>query len=337
MVKKIEKQYTRSTVRRLISIILKLAITGGLAWYLFSEIDLEKSAMYLAGFNVEWGIFALCVLLLLFFLATARWLIYLHALRIPLQISPAFRIYLISQFFGQALPAGVGGDAVRVWLLTKKGPTLGPSASSVILDRLTGLVGVLILITILLPLTFNYVTDHEARIGIGLILVICIVVISIIIGLSFVPHYINKWHKFELLSKLAKAAQETRKTGFVLKISLMVTMLSLIMHLLAVVAVYLLAQGIDVNLSLSAALALIPVVILMSTLPISLAGWGVREGTMIAALQYADIGPSESLALSILFGLSLLTVSSLGGLLWLVHERKQRSYPNDNQTGITSS
>lgn len=324
-------------IRRIISIVLKLFISGGLAWYLLSEIDLEKSGLYLASFNVEWGIFALSVLLLLFFIVTARWLVYLNALRIPVKIWTAFRIYLISQFFGQALPAGVGGDAVRVWLLTKKGAALGSSASSVILERITGLLGILILITVLLPLTFNYVTDYEARLGIGLILVVCIIVISIIIGLSFVPHFINKWHNFALISKVAEAAREARQTGLMLKTGLMVTILSLIAHLLAVFAVYLLAQGIGVNLTLSAALALIPVVILMSTLPISLAGWGVREGAMIAALQYADIDPSKSLALSILFGLSILAVSSLGGMLWLIKERKQRETPDDNQTGITPS
>ena len=222
-------------------------------------------------------------------------------------------------------------------MLTKKGAPFGSSASSVILERLTGLLGVIILIAVLLPLTFNYVTDHEARIGIGLILVICILVISVVIGLSFVPHLINKWHRFTLLSKLAEAAEEARKTGLMLKTSFMVTMLSLIMHLLAVFAVYLLALGIGVNLPLSAALALIPVVILMSTLPISLAGWGVREGTMIAALQYAEIDSSQSLALSILFGLSLLAVSSLGGLLWLVKGRKLKSPLKDNQTRNTPS
>ena len=337
MTKIITTSSTRSIARRLESILLKLAITGGLAWYLLSEIDLKKSSLYLSGFNVDWGLFALCILFFLFLTATVRWLIYAQALKIPLKIGTAFRIYLISQFFGQALPAGVGGDAVRVWLLTKKGFTLGPSASSVILERLTGLLGILILIAILLPLTFNYVTDQEARIGIGLILAIGIFGISIIIGLSFVPHLINKWHKFVLLSKFSEVAQEARKTGLILKTGLRVTMLSLIMHLLAVFAVYLLAQGIDVNLTLSAALALIPVVILLSTLPISLAGWGVREGTMIVALQYADIDSSKSLALSILFGLSLLAVSSLGGLLWLIKERKQQPTPKDNQTGITPS
>jgi len=337
MGKNIENQFMRPMARRFILIILKIAITSGLAWYLFNEIDLEQSALYLASFNVEWGIFALFILFLLFFIGTTRWLIYLRALRIPLQIGPAFHIYLISQFFGQALPAGVGGDAVRIWLLTKHGTTLGPSASSVILERLTGLLGMLILITTLLPLTFNYVTDHEARIGIGLILVICIVVISIIIGLSFVPNLINKSLNYALLSKLAQAAQEARKTGLMLKTGLMVTMLSITMHLLAVFAVYLLARGINVDLSLSASLALVPVVILMSTMPISLAGWGVREGTMVVALQYANIEPSKSLALSILFGLSLLAVSSLGGLLWLVHERKKRPHTKDNQTGITPS
>jgi len=70
-------------------------------------------------------------------------------------------------------------------------------------------------------------------------------------------------------------------------------------------------------------LALVPVVLLLSTLPISVAGWGVRENVMVVALAFAGAEASQALALSILFGLALLTLSLVGAVIWLVQGRSE--------------
>ncbi|MDA0231541.1 MAG: lysylphosphatidylglycerol synthase transmembrane domain-containing protein, partial [Proteobacteria bacterium] len=194
-------------------IAAKLAVTGVLVWYLLGEVDLEKSGQHLAGFDVGWGVLALLVVALLFLVAALRWHIYARALNISLSIGVAFRLYLIGQFFGQILPAGVGGDAVRVWLLTRRGVTVGPAVSSILLERLTGLLGILILIAVLLPLTFTYVDESWERLAIVLLLAIAAAGIFVIVGLSFIPHLITRWRRVAVISKLADVASEARRVG----------------------------------------------------------------------------------------------------------------------------
>ena len=313
----------KSPVKRTVLIATKLAVTGALAWYLVDKVDLQKSGEHLATFDISWGVPALGIVALLFFIAAFRWQIYARALSIPLSVGTAFRLYLIGQFFGQVLPAGIGGDALRVWLLSRRGVAVGVGAVSVVLERLTGLLGLLVLMAILLPLTFSYVDDTAARLTIAFLLAAGGGAISAIVGLSFVPHLIKRWRTVALVSKLAELASDTRRVGFMLKPALSAFTLSLMMHLLSVLTVYFLARGLNMEITALECLALVPVVVLISTLPISLAGWGVREGAMVAALTFAGVETSEALALSILFGLTLLVVSLLGAIFWLIQRRSK--------------
>lgn len=312
---------SKYSVKRLVMIAAKLAVTGVLIWYLLGKVDLAKSGEHLASFDVGWGLLTLLALASIFLIASVRWQIYARALKIPLGTSVAFRIYLISQFLGQALPAGIGNDAVRVWLLARRGNAVGPSASSVVLERLTGLIGNIILIAAMLPLTFTYIDDTSIRLIVILVVAICAVGISAIFGVSFLPRIIAKWRSVAIISRLADVASEARRTGFMLKPTATAFLLSLSMHLISVLAAYLIALGLDIELSAEACLALMPIVLLLSTLPISLAGWGVREGAAVTALGFAGVSSSEALALSILFGLSLLAVSLFGAIFWLFQKR----------------
>jgi hypothetical protein len=314
-------------------IAAELAVTGGLVWYLLREVDLDESGEHLAGFDAGLGIVALLVVALLFLIAALRWRIYARALNISLNVGTAFRLYLIGQFFGQILPAGVGGDAVRVWLLARRGVAVGPGASSVVLERLTGLIGIVILIAVLLPLTFSYVGDSGMRLYLVLILAIAAAGISAIIGLSFVPRLITRWRAVAVISKLADVASEARHTGLMLKPALSVLLLSVFMHLLAVLTVYILALGLGMEITPLACLALVPVVLLLSTLPISVAGWGVRETVMVSALGFAGAESSEAFALSILFGLALLALSLVGAVMWLVQGRANARRPIGDKKG----
>ena len=80
--------------------------------------------------------------------------------------------------------------------------------------------------------------------------------------------------------------------------------------------VYLLALDARVDISLLDCLLILPPVMLISALPISIAGWGVREGAMIVGLGLAGVPGEQALALSIQFALAGSAVSLLGAIPW---------------------
>ena len=63
---------------------------------------------------------------------------------------------------------------------------------------------------------------------------------------------------------------------------------------------------------------MLPLILLVSMAPISIAGWGVREGAMIVALALVGVSDGDALALSVLFGLALLVIGVIGGVVWIL-------------------
>ena len=75
-------------------------------------------------------------------------------------------------------------------------------------------------------------------------------------------------------------------------------------------------------------LVLVLPVMLIATIPVSIAGWGVREGAMVLAFSYAGLAESDGLIVSILFGVGSLAVGTIGGVVWVASGFKWRSIKN---------
>ena len=69
-----------------------------------------------------------------------------------------------------------------------------------------------------------------------------------------------------------------------------------------------------------------PPVLLIATVPVSIAGWGVRESSMIVAFAYAGLVQSDGLTLSILFGAASFIVGVVGGIIWIVSGLRLRPF-----------
>ncbi len=94
--------------------------------------------------------------------------------------------------------------------------------------------------------------------------------------------------------------------------------LSIVIHLLTATAAWCAARSVGADTPLLYALYLVPPVILITVIPISIAGWGLREGAMVAAFSYAGLPQSDGLMVSLLLGASLMVIGIIGGLVWMV-------------------
>ena len=69
---------------------------------------------------------------------------------------------------------------------------------------------------------------------------------------------------------------------------------------------------------------LLPPVLMISTIPVSIAGWGVRESSMIAAFAFAGLSESDGLTLSVLFGAAYFVAGLAGGIVWILSVTRVR-------------
>jgi len=98
-------------------------------------------------------------------------------------------------------------------------------------------------------------------------------------------------------------------------------LLAVIAQTLMALAAYLVAVSLDLGLSLVDCLLLMQLVALITALPISLGGWGVRETAMIALFALVGVPANATLVLSVEFGLLAMAAALPGGILWLMLNR----------------
>jgi hypothetical protein len=93
--------------------------------------------------------------------------------------------------------------------------------------------------------------------------------------------------------------------------------LSVITIVLTVLAFKFVGDAIGSQLSLGSWIMVVPPVTLIQLVPVSLAGWGVREAALVTALGSFGVPAEAALAISVLVGLCSIVVGLPGGLIWL--------------------
>ena len=96
-----------------------------------------------------------------------------------------------------------------------------------------------------------------------------------------------------------------------------VAALSLGIHLLTVTAMWAAGMAVNGSIGFIHVLLLVLPVLLIATLPVSIGGWGVREGAMTLAFAYAGFPQSDGLIVSIIFGVANLALGAVGGIVWI--------------------
>ena len=236
---------------------------------------------------------------------------------------------MIGFFVNQALPSTVGGDTLRIYRLAKAGFPLGPSFNSVVLDRFVAFIGLLIIVAVGLPFLFPLVGDGPIQLGIvgTLVLATCTAMAVPTIDLIPLPSRLKRSVVGVGISGFAENARQILSKPFCIGPTLAISIGS---QVAIAVAAFVMAVALGLALTLIEVLVLFPPVFLFSLLPISIGGWGVREGAMVTVLGLVAVEPVSAVALSVLFG-GMTVVSSLpGGIIWLVH--RSNSGQNDVPT-----
>ena len=117
------------------------------------------------------------------------------------------------------------------------------------------------------------------------------------------------------LYSLSKEGRECLTSG---RTGILTLFYSVVIHFVSILAVIIMAEGLGLNVAWGGVVLMVPLVTLFMTVPVSIAGWGVREGVMVVGMGYLGVVPEQALALSVLYGLMLLFVALPGGIVWLV-------------------
>lgn len=296
--------------------IIKLIITIAIFYFLFRNIDFEEFSKILFNSHGGWIFVALLMQLISTYLAAYRWFKISQLLVFKERLSFYVQSYFKGTFFNQVLPSSIGGDAVRIIDLTRKEYDKKDAFYGVFVDRVVGLVGLLVLNLIASLLFFGTFEEDFS-------LLIIFIALSGIAGftLLFHLHRLTFLADIKFLNLFVRLANRLNKLYASRLLLIKHISISVVVHLFSVLTMYGLSLALSLELSFETLLIAVPPVFLLTIIPISLAGWGVREGAMIGIFMLVGADQTKVLAMSILYGL-LLIVSALPGSYFWIKSKK---------------
>ena len=299
-------------------LVLKLAVSIGLVWFVFSKIDMSNTWATLRGIAPAAiaGAFALLAGQLL--LAALRLKVLLRALGARYGTVAAFEVLLIGAFFSQTMISFVGGDAMRIWRISRSGVALPIAAKSVLFDRIAGFAGLFVLLLAATPFLIRIIPSPEMLAGQALIVLSALTAVAGVFVLRRMPELLPQGRLVNLAQDVVDSGLAVWRSG---RGAFLVISLSVAIQLINVVVLYVIGKGLGAQFHFVDGLLLFPTVLFLSMLPISVAGWGVREGAMMTALGLVGVPTYQSLALSVCFGLCLVVISLPGAVVWLMSRK----------------
>jgi uncharacterized protein (TIRG00374 family) len=306
--------------RATILFLLKAAISGGLITLLVYQVDVAAVGERLGQLTAGWVALALFMLAALIGLAIIRWCIVLRVLSFDLPFMHVLKLVLIGQFFNQTLPSSLGGDAARVFYAWRAGVPPGSALNSVAIDRLMGLFVLIFLTTAIIPIL-------DAKLGHDALLIALTVFaaggwLGIVVLYAFDNRLTRQFDRFRVIGFAVRLSRDMRLVSCRAGAFAGILALSVLIHLFTVGLAWSLdhALGADSGYSVYF-LAMIPTLLAVS-IPVSIAGWGVREQALVVILGGLGVDAVHALSISIMFGLLLIVGGLPGGLIWLTLRRQ---------------
>ncbi|SMH41342.1 lysylphosphatidylglycerol synthase transmembrane domain-containing protein [Azospirillum agricola] len=293
--------------------VTKIGVTVGILALLLGQADWEKLAGRLAHAAPDLLLLGFVVKAMTIPFAAERWRMIGRSVGVVMSAGLSLRVMMASLFFGQLLPGALGGDIVRGWLTWRSGHSPSAVATALVLDRLAALAGVVVLIIAGLPRLLSVVPWPVASTVLAMSGMLA-VGMAAFTQLDRVPWLAR--HPHALMGRLLSLAAGLR--GALTHRSALVALgHSIAVHLCTIAATIIFAQALSIPIRPLDALVIMPFTITAMALPISLAGWGVREGSMVAGFALFGVAGEDALLVSLLIGLSVTLMALPGGLVWL--------------------
>ena len=310
-------------MKRYLGFALKLVFSAALIAYMASTFDIAGAAQRIVEVDFGWLVTSAVIFAALMINNAIRWLVVIWAIGAQLGLWSAIRMIYIAAFFNQALPSTIGGDAARMVFSRRAGLSLAAAVNSVMLERVVAVFGLILLVVATQPFLLTRIGDNPAKYVFPLLAAGGVAGICFLMILDRIPDSMRKW---ALVRGLVQLASDAKRLFLHPGYAAGAVALGIVGQLLVSAMFYALAQGLHLgHVDLLDCIVLIPPVILITTIPISIAGWGLREGAMVTLFAFVGVAQGDAFVLSILFGVVSLILSLPAGLVWLASGGRRTS------------
>ncbi len=260
-----------------------------------------------------------------------RWFVLLRPLereRLP-PFGVILETFFVSTFLGTFLPGSIGGDAVRAYSLSRHGVPLGDSMASVFVDRMLGILSLLLMALLSLSLARDLGSDRAILAGLAAAAFACAVAAMLVFSsaaearfealVARVPRESIRRVPSQILGSLRRYAHHRRALILVLVASLAV-------QILRVIQAYYLGAAMGLAQPLSIYFAFVPLILLVMLLPVTVNGIGTSQAGFVWLFARVGTPAPEAFVLSVLF-VGLQFVGNIPGAVFVIARTVSQATP----------
>lgn len=307
-------------------LVFKLILTTFL--FCFFVLRSEPSQVYSAIIGIYFPIFVLSLFIgfIAIVLNSYKW----NLLLPNFNYFKLLKLNIVAQYYSTVLPGQIAGEGIKAYILSKGQDDKDRIVTSILIDKITGIIGLLILSILGLFLTKEHlpasVTNYITLIiFIGFLFLFSLrfqLLYEFLLNISHFSIKRIKWTKNVciFIEQLLKNWHEYSKNTLKLIVYII---LGAIYQLINIITIIILTQELAINISFFDWCWIFGVLSLILFIPITFGGLGLREGTLIGLLGWLGISQEKALALSLsIFGIQVI-FAILGGILDFQMSRKK--------------
>lgn len=318
-----------SRTRKWIGLGGKIGLTTAILGFLAVRLPLAEIPAQISQLDLRWLAVAWLCLALSIIISTARWRLLLAVQGLRLSFARLLRLTMIGQFFNAFLLGSTGGDLVLMLYVSRETSTdRGRAALSVIGDRLLGLGGLIVWALAVMPFLLHRLNDAPdlrriLSIVLWLLALIVIAGVAAIVVLARPGPAATIKRAITRLPFGTKAAVGVEAAADCVRhrrLTAQAVAIGLIVPFVMVTAGWCLTRSLGLTIRFGDLAGVLPLVLVVSSLPISIGGFGPREGSLAVLFPaFGLVSPAESLiavTFSLLWYFLTVTWSIVGGLIY---------------------
>lgn len=281
--------------------------------------DAGANRRFLAG---GMGLFGICMLL-----CALRWDVLLRAQGLRLPFGRILTLYFVGHFFNSFLPGATSGDVVKACFAARETAHRRTEiVSTVFIDRLLGLAGLLLLAAVITAFRFRFFMAHPAtRVGLlfnlGLLSAFVLSLLAVVRRDAFLrAQWLRRLTARTGIGAVVERAY-TALRSCIRDTSVLVqtVLLSMLNHVVLVFSAFLFGMGLNVPVGWLDYLTVFPIINAIAAVPVTPGGLGTREAAATVLLGALDVPASQAVPLSLLLYASMFVWSLVGGIVYVCY------------------
>ena len=307
-----------------LSTILRVVVGVGLIAFLLWRFDINKILNNIGSISTGYLIYAFIVYFLFVIVSAWRWQVLLDFKNFKIPFGKTLIIYFIALFSNNLLPTTVGGDVMRV-MYSMKGRR-ADALATVLVDRILGFVGLFIfaLFAVVYLLIVKKQTEFLPFMIIGLIIIIVITYIFFSERVySRLSPIVQKIKVFRLGKRLNNLHEAATDFGGAWGAIILCVVLSIIIQTFLAIGPFFVLRGMgNYEVGLLPFFIYLPIINVVSMIPISLNALGVREYFYVLLFSRVGLAGETSLAVSLVSFFLIFLLSITGGIFFIFHKKR---------------